>query len=491
MGEAEQILGVQGQRAKGGKGKKGHSKKKPPGLSNEAWQLQQDSTVAAQQHPPVVPSGQVLERKTQQPEFRPKQVSWIWRHFRNSARSDGLQLKHWARTAPEGGSGKVSTPTETDDGDYAFTKFSKPVDMVHYSDSEYSKCVELKASANPSWTKAETDRLFDLLHTFNMNFIVVHDRWDFGTSRSVEELKERYYDVAKCVVRGRSEAARREAPPHALAKEPFNRAHEESRKDALERMFERSTATERQEQEVLAKAQEIETRRKSEVKYAMSMGGKLCSGKGLNIDIASVSPSEVQTHEQPIHPCLPWRHQAELSPGVYLRKRAFIQHSNESLSQGSKGRERLDKALDEVGMRPYPQHGSHRVCDIWSRMRQELAHLFELRRQVSKRYNDYHYPQSMQLSGGALQQQHQQQLLVQPQAMGHAPPEQQQIGLQQQGGPSLATQPGASAALQPPQQPFPPQNKKQSDLKRKASQNEDLYIGGGGGGGSHKRKKKH
>lgn len=41
------------------------------------------------------------------------------------------------------------------------------------------------------WTKEETDKLFDLCEQFDLRFIVVADR--FPTSRTVEELKNRYY----------------------------------------------------------------------------------------------------------------------------------------------------------------------------------------------------------------------------------------------------------------------------------------------------------
>lgn len=41
------------------------------------------------------------------------------------------------------------------------------------------------------WTKEETDQLFDLCERFDLRFIVIADR--FPSSRTVEELKDRYY----------------------------------------------------------------------------------------------------------------------------------------------------------------------------------------------------------------------------------------------------------------------------------------------------------
>ena len=42
-----------------------------------------------------------------------------------------------------------------------------------------------------SWTKEETDQLFDLCERFDLRFVVIADR--FPSTRTVEELKERYY----------------------------------------------------------------------------------------------------------------------------------------------------------------------------------------------------------------------------------------------------------------------------------------------------------
>jgi len=47
-----------------------------------------------------------------------------------------------------------------------------------------------------NWSKQETDRLFELCRRFDLRFVVIHDRWDDSQSkRSVEDLKERYYNI--------------------------------------------------------------------------------------------------------------------------------------------------------------------------------------------------------------------------------------------------------------------------------------------------------
>jgi hypothetical protein len=42
-----------------------------------------------------------------------------------------------------------------------------------------------------TWSREETDQLFDLCERFDLRFIVIADR--FPTDRSVEDLKSRYY----------------------------------------------------------------------------------------------------------------------------------------------------------------------------------------------------------------------------------------------------------------------------------------------------------
>lgn len=41
------------------------------------------------------------------------------------------------------------------------------------------------------WTKEETDQLFELCERFDLRFTIIADR--FPLSRTVEELKDRYY----------------------------------------------------------------------------------------------------------------------------------------------------------------------------------------------------------------------------------------------------------------------------------------------------------
>lgn len=64
--------------------------------------------------------------------------------------------------------------------------------MTMYSDMEYQQHLH-----DESWSRAETDYLFDMCRKFDLRFIVIQDKWDRERfpNRSVEDLKERFYSI--------------------------------------------------------------------------------------------------------------------------------------------------------------------------------------------------------------------------------------------------------------------------------------------------------
>lgn len=66
------------------------------------------------------------------------------------------------------------------------------ISVLHLSLLLSVQCIALFHYAlSQMWTKEETDELFDLCERFDLRFIVIADR--FTSSRTVEELKDRYY----------------------------------------------------------------------------------------------------------------------------------------------------------------------------------------------------------------------------------------------------------------------------------------------------------
>ena len=151
----------------------------------------------------------------------------------NSARKDGLVLRHWKREgdAAPNVAGLPVTPADsnaasemdTDDRpaanieDSRAAKWNVKIDRPRHSAEEYD--THLK---NADWSKEETDYLVDLAIEFDLRWVVIIDRYDFRPKpnssdpsddamaidaptpqpkpRTMEDLKSRYYAVAaKCM----------------------------------------------------------------------------------------------------------------------------------------------------------------------------------------------------------------------------------------------------------------------------------------------------
>ena len=145
--------------------------------------------------------------------------------FGNSARKDGLILRHWRRKGDvvNGGSAMPVTPAdsnaasemEQDDKatpavpDSYWAKYNVKVERPQYTDEQYE--THLKSE---NWSKEETDYLVDLAIEFDLRWVVISDRYDYKPSekpktdedsmavtlqakpRTQEDMKARYYDVA-------------------------------------------------------------------------------------------------------------------------------------------------------------------------------------------------------------------------------------------------------------------------------------------------------
>lgn len=167
-----------------------------------------------------------------------KQVHWEWVGFSNSARTDGLELKHWQKKGVQW-------------EDYPFARFNKKLELLEYSEEEYEKLL-----SSEDWTRDDTDKLIDLVKRFDMNFFIVQDRWP--GSHSVEVLKDRFYFIQRKLTEERGLVAPEDNGENVLMTKPYDREHEEKRKQHLERSMAGSRDEEKEEQEILEKARKIE-----------------------------------------------------------------------------------------------------------------------------------------------------------------------------------------------------------------------------------------
>ncbi|KAI9064844.1 hypothetical protein FKP32DRAFT_1591067 [Trametes sanguinea] len=158
--------------------------KKPEGIPRELYAL-------------IGPSAPTLAAQFAKPRLKQKpnlggggRVKWEWRPFKNGARSDGLRLSHWVKASAD------------PEAEYPFAKYNIQPPHYVYSQDEYSRLLE-----DPKWTKEETDYLFELVRQYDARFYVVHDRYEYpspeGSSRTLEDLKDRYFSVCRKLVRNR------------------------------------------------------------------------------------------------------------------------------------------------------------------------------------------------------------------------------------------------------------------------------------------------
>lgn len=66
------------------------------------------------------------------------------------------------------------------------------MEIPTYTDLEYQQHLH-----DDTWSREETDYLFELANRFDLRFVVMNDRWDRTrfAARSIEDLKERYYGI--------------------------------------------------------------------------------------------------------------------------------------------------------------------------------------------------------------------------------------------------------------------------------------------------------
>uniref|UniRef100_A0A671R0H6 DNA methyltransferase 1-associated protein 1 n=1 Tax=Sinocyclocheilus anshuiensis TaxID=1608454 RepID=A0A671R0H6_9TELE len=222
--------------------------KRPEGMHREVYALlYSDKNRDA---PPLLPSDTTQGYRTVKAKLGCKKVRpWKWMPFSNPARKDGTIFHHWRRAAEEG-------------KDYPFARFSKTVQVPLYSEQEYQMYLH-----DDGWTKAETDHLFDLCKRFDLRFIVIHDRYDHQQyrKRSVEDLKERYYNICGKLTKVRA----------GTGTEPkiyiFDAGHERRRKEQLERLFNRTPEQVAEEEYLIQELRKIETRKKEREKKSQDL----------------------------------------------------------------------------------------------------------------------------------------------------------------------------------------------------------------------------
>jgi DNA methyltransferase 1-associated protein 1 len=336
-----------------------------------------------------------LQQKWKERRDRPA-VQWIRKSFQNPARAElageqehqgGLTLTHWVKA-------NVTPP------EYVFARFNIKCDVVKYTDEEYEAALAHHVDPTMKWTKEETDVLLELCERHDLRWIVVADKYNThaiakGAYRSLEDIKYRYYEVARLVseYRDRCEEADEEKPAGEIKNEPavdgatpaattktptptatdtttssryyrFNATYEKQRKRQLELAFTRSIE---EENEVKRLTDELRTVEQQLKKVAV----------------------KVDTKKKKELSGVPYEIHREMPKGVFLRSQTLSlpapHQKNSALS--AKLLKKMELMLDEMGvpLRPMPTKQS---CEMYDTLRQDIVGLLSLRKHVTAKQSE-------------------------------------------------------------------------------------------------------
>lgn len=212
--------------------------------------------------PPLLPTDTGAGYKQAKARLGMKKVRhWEWTPFVNPARKDNAAFHHWRRVSDE--------PKE-----YPFAKFNKQLNIQQYTANEYN--MHLKSN-NPKWSKLQTDHLFELANRFDLRFVTMADRWDRANcgTITVEDLKERYYEVTGILTKIRGSNATSSSTGSTTASTTttvttpadkkifvFDAEHERKRKEQLRKLFDRTPKQIEEEQMLINELKKIEARKK-------------------------------------------------------------------------------------------------------------------------------------------------------------------------------------------------------------------------------------
>lgn len=270
--------------------------RKLDGMQRELFSL------IGENQPPVVVNKSNNKFKSR-PDWQQKATPWVLAEFEPK---EGLNLKHWVRATAlaDGTSGdrfskfntEVQVPEWTDEDYKFFPNTGFPVetdtsaeqsetekkdpensgnetenkDETNNDDNEKERDAVSTTQPNNNkdqpepvpWSLEETRYLFDLVKSYDIRWPVVADRYSFpGTHRSVDDLKERYYDVCRCLIKNRPIVKEMGLSPHDeeyLASINFSKENELKRKAHLERLLSRNPQEVAKEEALILEARRLE-----------------------------------------------------------------------------------------------------------------------------------------------------------------------------------------------------------------------------------------
>lgn len=346
----------------------------------------------------------------------------MWKEFTSSARTDGLKLSHWSREDREKEHGT----------DYYFARYNKAIEVVTYDDEvrltqscssswenersttrilacrscgglrrtikrwrtlpvglfsltlshvyigcvnpraeppqEYQRVVECMDTGADIWSRKETDHLMELAARFDLRFVVMHDRWDLP-QRSVEQLKHRYYSVARALLLSRC-ADPREMSDHPVIKESYNFNHEIQRKRALSAALGRTRAMVEEDKRVIEEAARIRERRKEEAaRKELLRDERGAAAKDADAEAAMAPARELPRPDE----------------GRYLRGEwAKTTAAQLQAGAGARSAKRVEQLLREYGLEGAPTTPTKAVSEAYLSLAIEIIETLEIQKRLAR-----------------------------------------------------------------------------------------------------------
>lgn len=257
------------------------------GLAREVYSLGGDNPIA------IVP--EVTQFKKRRFASRKPAAKWMLKPFTNSARRDeSLVLHHWRRKEdrkaanPQSEEGdpdqqhlhqNEEKSAEEEPEDSAFAKYSVQISVPQYSHDQYHQSL-----TSETWSKGETDYLMGLVADFELRWPLIWDRYEWNPpatngdsnddgdeskavvpaiqSRTMEDLKARYYEVAAKMMALQKPVQYMTQPEFALHElmTHFNPQQEKLRKDFARNCLTRSREEAREEESLLVEIKRMKAR---------------------------------------------------------------------------------------------------------------------------------------------------------------------------------------------------------------------------------------
>ncbi len=306
---------------------------------------------------------------------------WVYRPFINEARTDKLLLRRWQKELD------ANQP-------YPFAKLGRKIEIPKYTEKEYD---EYLSELNPSWSKEETALLWELCEMYELRFTVIADRFAAHQEykRSIEELKDRYFSIAKKLLEQRGESS------NQLVKRPYSLDYEVKRKANLEKIFLRIAEHQSVEKQLLEDVKKIEQRIKREEKELKNLNklmGKEEPTEGGEPDTFTayrrstfLTKAAQAVKPQPFAVVSAGEMSPGMSPtgrggrrdrgsGVYLRSQLM----NAPLPVPDKAQKKLDQVLKELGV-PEKLTPTAAVVKLYDQLRKEALTLLSLEKHIQKK----------------------------------------------------------------------------------------------------------